>query len=53
MFNLLMMIIIIFVIIYVININIVFASSFVLLVFSYKLDKRHIHIALIVIISSY
>jgi hypothetical protein len=49
-----MMIIIMFVIIYIINISISFASSFVLLVFSYRLDKRHIHIALmIVIISSY
>jgi hypothetical protein len=50
-----MMIMIMFVIIYVVNISIVFASSFVLLVFSYRLDKRYIHIALMifVIISSY
>jgi hypothetical protein len=50
-----MMIIIMFVIIYVINISIVFASSFVLLVFSYRLNERYIHIALMmfVIISNY
>jgi hypothetical protein len=56
MFNLLMTtMMIMFVIIYVIHISIVFTSSFVLLIFSYRLCKRYIPIALMmfVIICSY